>query len=474
MNEYVNVDDAEVSRRVGHVALAHNGSAIVWGGFTQTSQRPERFSVYWKPNWIMYYQPSSQVWHPIWTYPENCPPPSSSPGAGIVGDKMYIFCGFSVESWDKRLPDMDTLNIDDVKRVNEEILKRDGIERLLTMMPGDIGLPYVESNTNDVYCLDFKTRRWEKLAPKGHPPLKCDKLTSWTFEGKVYLFGGYGPPPTQDGRSGISWQVDELLDDVGFRARGWNNQLVVYNPETNEWEWPNTYGEAPGPRAAHAADVNVEERYVLVFGGRFGPNRMNDLYHLNLDTLKWTMLQPATDDDLAYDFSCPIGRSWHTLSHVSGNNFIVFGGYSSKELTLGDCWKFHLNPRDFSRSYWKRMRYLESKERRIWHKSVLVNGTVMAVGGFGTKCPVGSSRVNHGAGIVHLQMSPRSLQSLALDATCLHVHRHKLQDQLKSVAFPGELVQDINSRLSKLLYEKGKDMFVRRNYSSNFQRSNQI
>ena len=65
-------------------------------------------------------------------------------------------------------------------------------------------------------------------------------------------------------------------------GRCWNSQLVRLGAR---WEWPQTSGERPGPRAAHAAAL-VGSR-VYVFGGRMG-RRLNDFYCLDLDTMVWT------------------------------------------------------------------------------------------------------------------------------------------------------------------------------------------
>ena len=69
-------------------------------------------------------------------------------------------------------------------------------------------------------------------------------------------------------------------------GRGWNNQLVAYNISANEWEWPETNGHTPSPRAAFAG-FRISSR-VYVFGGRLRETRMNDLYFLDLETMIWS------------------------------------------------------------------------------------------------------------------------------------------------------------------------------------------
>jgi len=49
--------------------------------------------------------------------------------------------------------------------------------------------------SNCIWALDLETFIWSKLQPSGEPPLKCDKTACWSFKDKVYIFGGFGPPP---------------------------------------------------------------------------------------------------------------------------------------------------------------------------------------------------------------------------------------------------------------------------------------
>lgn len=69
-------------------------------------------------------------------------------------------------------------------------------------------------------------------------------------------------------------------------GRGWNNQLVAYNPDQNKWEWPETKGQTPSPRAA-LAGFQCQSR-VYIFGGRLQENRLNDLYVLDMNSMSWS------------------------------------------------------------------------------------------------------------------------------------------------------------------------------------------
>ena len=80
---------------------------------------------------------------------------------------------------------------------------------------------------------------------------------------------------------------EDPTTNVGY-MRGWSNQLVAYNTSTNAWEWPDTSGPAPSPRAAHSVAIVGDIAYV--FGGRHLNTRLNDLYSLNLTTMRYKTL----------------------------------------------------------------------------------------------------------------------------------------------------------------------------------------
>ncbi len=93
---------------------------------------------------------------------------------------------------------------------------------------------------------NFKNYFRKKLNPSGRKPLRVDKLASWIHGGKVYLFGGFGPPPDpnkDDISSFVTHAVDPSTVHWGWRnTRGWTNQLVIYDIATNAWEWPTVAG----------------------------------------------------------------------------------------------------------------------------------------------------------------------------------------------------------------------------------------
>lgn len=138
--------------------------------------------------------------------------------------------------------------------------------------------------------------------------------------------------------------------------RGWNNQLVCYDPASNQWQWPETTGDVPIPRAAHAAACLGSR--VFVFGGRNGGKRMNDMYVLDMRTMVWTQIMENNEHHAVS------GRSWHSLTALSDSVLLLYGGLSTDSRPLHDCWLFHGDT--FT---WTEVQ-LPINRPRLWHSAV--------------------------------------------------------------------------------------------------------
>lgn len=139
--------------------------------------------------------------------------------------------------------------------------------------------------------------------------------------------------------------------------RGWNNQLACYDPASNSWQWPQTTGETPSARAA-CAIAKLGDR-VYVFGGRLNQQRMNDMYALDMSSMQWSQLYPNDPDH-------PVkGRSWHTLTPLTDRLLVLYGGFSTDDRPLDDCWLF-----DTDTNQWREIR-LPFNKPRFWHGATL-------------------------------------------------------------------------------------------------------
>ena len=153
------------------------------------------------------------------------------------------------------------------------------LDHFMYVVAGWAGREY----TGDIWALNLKTFVWSKLSPEGVPPLRCYDAAAWSHEGKIWMFGGCGPPPSanQDIQLGVCGGEYIPLNIL----RGFSNQLVCYDPTTNAWEWPVSSGTAPSPRDCHSV-AKVDDT-VYVFGGRQVNGHVNDFYSLDLNTLRF-------------------------------------------------------------------------------------------------------------------------------------------------------------------------------------------
>lgn len=385
-----------VNRRAGHVAVSYQESVIVWGGYME-NQELEDGGDYWPTNEVWIYSSLTGCWRPQKT---SGPAPSKCSGAAacVLDDSMYILAGFHKVVVDRK--SFREASLRDLIDTSDSDTDDDENGELMTMV----------QISDCIWKLDLQTMGWEKLRPEGTGPLRCDKTSCWSYEGKIYLFGGFGPPPdfvqTKLSRNNFSFVVDPSTADAF--ERGWSNQLVCYNSRTNRWEWPTANGTTPLPRAAHG--VAVIEDSAFIFGGRHQDERLNDLHRLDLQTMTWSNLLPATDYP-------PIGRSWQVLVPVKTGNssggLLIYGGFADQEVTLSDCWKLDLDSNPLS---WTRCKYWEDGPR-LWHAAACADpGQILIIGGLTNNILAPSHVLKHHAEkVIHINTAPSSLLKICLE-----------------------------------------------------------
>lgn len=151
---------------------------------------------------------------------------------------------------------------------------------------------------------------------------------------KLVMFGGAtalegSSPKNPDGTThGSSVPAGAA---AGIRLAGATNDVHIFDVRSGRWEKVTPQGEAPSPRAAHAAAA--VGNMVVVQGG-IGPAGLatDDLHVLDFtepDRPKWhrVVVQGAG----------PSARYAHTLSLVA-NRFLVAMGGNDGKATLGDSW----------------------------------------------------------------------------------------------------------------------------------------
>lgn len=312
---------------IGHISVYHHGHMIVLSGFGG-----------YKENLTTDYNPTTEIWvydqmiekwiRKICTSitPDDIPMERSGAVGSVIDNHLYMFGGFSQEG-----------------------------------------------SLRTLHRLNLSNLKWQYLKPEGMLPLACDKSVCWSYGGRFYLFAGYGRA-----HDSTEWNVDSSRQ-IGFQfildtsshwhyRRGWNNQFACYDPETNRWQWPHCTGQIPVARAAHA--VAMIGTKVYIFGGRNGNDRLNDMYELDMERFEWRQL-------MMNDSQHPIsGRSWHSLTPISNDSLILYGGFSTSNKPLNDCWLYNT-----CTNQWKQIE-LPYQKPRLWHTAILSSyGEVLIFGG---------------------------------------------------------------------------------------------
>eukprot|EP00058_Branchiostoma_floridae_P004646 XP_002590134.1 hypothetical protein BRAFLDRAFT_59262 [Branchiostoma floridae] len=248
---------------------------------------------------------------------------------------------------------------------------------------------YDMANSNKLFRLNLRTLEWQGVEGKGIPPSQRDKLGCWVYERKLIYFGGYGFRPQSPLRG--QFEPDEA---VGLGLRGWNNHLCVFDTVAEEWYQPETTGEVPVPRAAHAC-ARIDNRGYL-FGGRY-------LNH----SARW----PPTGEIVAlphphlYQPTLPVWRIHHTVPATK----------TFATSPPGDGWVLDTNTHE-----WMNLDYLATDKPRLWHTGCsTLEGEVFVFGGCSTNLlqPMPTVHCND---ILVFSVMPRSLQRICLDTIVHH------------------------------------------------------
>ncbi|XP_062863126.1 kelch domain-containing protein 1 isoform X2 [Trichomycterus rosablanca] len=294
--------DLVAQERSGHTAVISGNGLFVWGGYVSVADD----EVFLPNDEIWLYDLDAGLWKRCGTCGEL--PPSMSGSCGcILNGHMYIFGGC-----------------------------------------GDDG------QTNEHYSVHLHDGRysWRRLNRcSGSRPSPRDKLSCWVHRGRIVYFGGYGHKLLGEITDSRTFIVDESswAEDVFW---GWNNEVHVFDPETNSWNEPHTLGQTPAPRAAHASATIGNKGFVC--GGRIKETRTCDIHCLDLDTWTWSEIVPSS--------TLPLGRSWHTINAVSDSSLFLFGGLSVDCRPMSDGWIF-----DLKTNTWTEIKHSNMDKPRLWH-----------------------------------------------------------------------------------------------------------
>ncbi|KAF7345077.1 hypothetical protein MVEN_01671200 [Mycena venus] len=217
------------------------------------------------------------------------------------------------------------------------------VDRKIVVYGGGQGSTYYDS----IYVLDTVTRRWSRPAVSGPKPPPRRAHTGVLYHGKIYMFGG---------GNGMT-----ALNDV------WT--LDVSNVAKMRWEELQTSGRKPSHRGYHTA--NLIGNVMIVVGGSDGKDCFNDIWCLNLDTLRWTKLLVDT----------PHRRLSHTSTQVGSYLFII-GGHDGTRYR-SDLLLFNL----VSLAFEPRGTLGKAPSARGYHVTLLADSRLFLFGGFNGTTP---------------------------------------------------------------------------------------
>ncbi|KAJ7088560.1 galactose oxidase [Mycena crocata] len=217
------------------------------------------------------------------------------------------------------------------------------VDRKIVVYGGGQGSTYYDS----IYILDTVTRRWSRPTVTGPTPPPRRAHTGVLYHGKIYMFGG---------GNGMT-----ALNDV------WT--LDVTNVSKLRWEELQTSGRKPSHRGYHTA--NLIGNIMIVVGGSDGKDCFNDIWCLNLDTLRWTKLLVET----------PHRRLSHTATQVGSYLFII-GGHDGQRYRH-DLLLFNL----VSLAFEPRGTMGKAPSARGYHVTLLADSRLFLFGGFNGNTP---------------------------------------------------------------------------------------
>eukprot|EP00127_Corallochytrium_limacisporum_P003797 Clim_evm11s153 gene=Clim_evmTU11s153 len=288
-----------VTERSGHSAVSNGHYLYIYGGY----DNGVCYSDLWRLD-LLYWE-----WERLETT-GDLPGELTSHSAVLVENKMYLFGGsghrFGLSNSSKLyVLDVDTLEWTLLSKGNGRVLPAPRYGQSLTFSLRRNSL-YVYGGTSghkffDEVCkFDLDTREWTQLivpwAPKGR---YCHRVVH--MKDKFIVVGGGRPDPYCD-RSAF-------LD------------VYAFNYEAEEWsEWScqaDSVHGYPAPRRCHSVDIYGDK--IFMFGGTDGKTTFQDLWRLNLDTMRWALCDSAGRHS-------PGPRNFHaTVATVNGCLY-VFGG----------------------------------------------------------------------------------------------------------------------------------------------------
>uniref|UniRef100_A0A0N5CD48 Kelch domain-containing protein 10 n=1 Tax=Strongyloides papillosus TaxID=174720 RepID=A0A0N5CD48_STREA len=246
-------------QRYGHTVVVWNDKIYLWGG---------RNDDHGASDLLHSYDPANNTWEIVNAH-GRIPPARDGHTAVVWKNKMFIFGGFEEDhqifSQDVFVFDFITNEWAEVKPTGKKPAWRDFhtacvIDGKMYIFGGrcdEMGMFISNKDiyTNEVYVLDLEEYSWKTITKKGDGPSGRRSHSSWVFNNRMYIFGGYYGP------------TNSHFDD-----------LYEFDPKTELWRKINVIGNGPSARRRQCSVVYNNK--VFIFGGTM-PNLSWKAAHIN-------------------------------------------------------------------------------------------------------------------------------------------------------------------------------------------------
>jgi N-acetylneuraminic acid mutarotase len=218
---------------------------------------------------------------------------------------------------------------------------------------------------NDVYIFDMNKLNWDKLVDLENFEIGRYEHSCF-FSDKdrhVYIFGGASEngnlneilqfdfesenickkmnnestnkPSARTIHGGVVYKNQLLIFGGGLSGNQPvdDEKVYIYNPSTDKWISLNIQGESPQQRHGHLM-LNFQDEMIFLHGGMNLEHIYDDLWCLNLKTIKWQRVN--------YDTNKPYPQPRAAHGGITINkNIYIFGGLSKSGQALDDLWKYN-------------------------------------------------------------------------------------------------------------------------------------
>ena len=353
---------------MGHVALRLNNNIVIIGGLN-LDHNDESLKIQLPMHEIFMYNLYTEQWRNLKHIPgDKLPAPREQACAAVIGKDIYMFGGKH---------------------------------------------PFRAGAFNDLWKLTSITKggfTWCKIEFQCNVKLPSPRYEhcAWEYENCMWVFGGFVSLEDQS----------EYLNDHGEFSNWYTNQLLCYDPSTQLWTNPQSFGTVPSPRSK--CPIALIGDKVWLRGG-FGIHRIKKDCFFQLDMKSRTWTQTLTNNTIPQS---PYGLC--SLVAVSNTQLVVTGITTYVVDEGSDTWII-----DLPSSTW---RQYKSKDQYRWNQtcSVSVNKCAIIIGG------ADSGEQHTSKVIFEVMLEPKSLKQLAMKMI------YNKQDELPWMCLPPKLIAQLD------------------------------